>query len=202
MSRGSHNHPAAGKAGIARLLAIERYCPGLPGPGRRSPSMKTLAVLVFACLLALTTDASDVQVITVTTTNAAESTVTTTEVFTRAGQTNLVRQTKVGDGGVHIVLQKFYHRGLLVGEFGGAGGSRALATVVSSPYQVSFGFGSSGEIFSAAIAGRDGACVDAFGCTNGMFFPGDVRKVSAYLDAFKTAVVVNFPDNAKPPDRK
>ena len=28
------NHPAAGKAGISRLLAIERPCPGLPEPGR------------------------------------------------------------------------------------------------------------------------------------------------------------------------
>ena len=28
------NHPAAGKAGIARLLAIERRFPGLPEPGR------------------------------------------------------------------------------------------------------------------------------------------------------------------------
>jgi hypothetical protein len=28
------NHPAAGKAGIARLLAIGRRCPGLPEPGR------------------------------------------------------------------------------------------------------------------------------------------------------------------------
>jgi len=26
------NHPAAGKAGIARLLAIEHHCPGLPEP--------------------------------------------------------------------------------------------------------------------------------------------------------------------------
>ena len=27
------NIPAAGKAGIARLLAIEHLCPGLPEPG-------------------------------------------------------------------------------------------------------------------------------------------------------------------------
>jgi len=30
----SPNHPAAGKAGIARLLAFEHYGPGLPEPGR------------------------------------------------------------------------------------------------------------------------------------------------------------------------
>jgi hypothetical protein len=32
-SRGA-NQPAAGKAGIARPLAIEHYCPGLPEPAR------------------------------------------------------------------------------------------------------------------------------------------------------------------------
>jgi len=30
------NHPAPGKAGFARLLAIEHPCPGLPEPGRRN----------------------------------------------------------------------------------------------------------------------------------------------------------------------
>jgi len=30
---GAH-HPAAGKAGIARLLAMEHRCPGLPEPER------------------------------------------------------------------------------------------------------------------------------------------------------------------------
>ena len=28
------NNPAAGKAGISRLLAVEHHCPGLPEPGR------------------------------------------------------------------------------------------------------------------------------------------------------------------------
>jgi hypothetical protein len=30
----SPNHPAAGKAGMARQLAIGQHCPGLPEPGR------------------------------------------------------------------------------------------------------------------------------------------------------------------------
>jgi len=28
------NHPAAGKAGIARPFAVEHHCPGLPEPVR------------------------------------------------------------------------------------------------------------------------------------------------------------------------
>ena len=35
----SPNHPAAGKAGIARLRAIEHHCPGLPEPARSVPSV-------------------------------------------------------------------------------------------------------------------------------------------------------------------
>jgi hypothetical protein len=33
------NHPAAGKAGIACLFAIEYPCPGLPEPGRSLRSL-------------------------------------------------------------------------------------------------------------------------------------------------------------------
>jgi len=33
------NHPAAGKAGIAHLLAIGNHCPGLPEPGRSADSV-------------------------------------------------------------------------------------------------------------------------------------------------------------------
>ena len=45
------NQPAAGKAGIASLFAIERLCPGLPGPGRWGDKMKTLFAigLMVAC---------------------------------------------------------------------------------------------------------------------------------------------------------
>jgi len=35
----SFNHLAAGKAGIARLLAIEHHCPGLPEPGRSAKAL-------------------------------------------------------------------------------------------------------------------------------------------------------------------
>ena len=34
ISQRAPNHPAAGKAGLAPLLAIERHRPGLPEPGR------------------------------------------------------------------------------------------------------------------------------------------------------------------------
>jgi signal peptidase I len=45
------NHPAAGKAGIARLLAIEHHCPGLPELGRW---MRTLLVISMVAICATT----------------------------------------------------------------------------------------------------------------------------------------------------
>jgi len=37
------NHPAPGKAEIARLLAVEHHCPGLPEPARRSKALPQMA---------------------------------------------------------------------------------------------------------------------------------------------------------------
>jgi hypothetical protein len=169
-------------------------------------NMRTLAILLLCCFPVLTGNASDVQVITTTTTNVASSSVITVDVFTRNGHTNLVRQTKAGDGGVHVLLQRFYHDGSLVGELGGVGNNnRAFAAVGGSSYRVSFAFGPSGEIISALIATKDRVCVDAFGCTNGVLYPEDasgIEKAGAYLDAFKQAVVGSFPDSSKAPDRK
>ena len=175
------------------------------GCALRSLSMKTLAIFMLCWLSALAAEASDVHVITMTTTNAASSTVTTVDVFMRNGATNLVRQTKIGDGGVDVRLHQFYHDGSLVAEFGGTGGNRAFTTSVGSPYRLSFGFGPTGEIFSALIATKDGVCVDAFGCTNGMFYPEDasgVNRLGAYMDASKGAVVGCFPGNSKAPERR
>lgn len=191
------------RAGRA-LLSFGRSGRRVPEP-RCSPSMKTLAIAILCCLSALAAEASDLHVITMTTTNPVSSSVTTVDVFVRNGATNLVRQTKVGAGGVDVRLHRFYHNGSLLAEFGGAGTNRAFATSVGSPYRVSFGFGPTGEIFSALVATKDGVCLDAFGCTNGMFYPEDasgVKRIGAFWDAFKEAVVVNFPPTNKAPEGK
>src|SRR5260370_11322827 len=167
--------------------------------------MKPLAILILCCVSTFATDANDAQVITTATSNVASSTVTTVDVFTRSGRTNLVRQTEVADGGVHIRLQRFYHDGSLVCEFGAVTNNRAFATAPGSSYRLSFGFSPSGEILSAVIATKDGACVDAFVCTNGVFYPEDasgIRRAGAYWDAFKEAVVVNFPEKSKAGERR
>jgi hypothetical protein len=159
--------------------------------------MKVLVILILCCVTVFAEDTNDVRVVSTVTTNGVSASVTTVDVFTRNGQTNLVRQTKVGDGGVHIRLQRFYHDGSLVGEFGAVTNNCAFATGTGSPYRISFGFSRSGEMMSAVIASKDGTYVDAFSCTNGVFYPEDgpsVRRLNAYWEAFGEAVVGNFPE--------
>src|SRR5215468_5082228 len=72
--------------------------------------MKTLITffLSFASVFAANTGVS---VATSTTTNAESAMITTTEVFTRDGQTNLVRQTNTKDGVVRRRVHWFFRDG-------------------------------------------------------------------------------------------
>ena len=56
--------------------------------------MKTFIVLMLLCVSALGAD-TDVHVLTLTKTNAEAGWVSTRDVFTRDGQTNLIRVTNV-----------------------------------------------------------------------------------------------------------
>jgi hypothetical protein len=52
MTAGS-NHPAAGKAGIPRLLQIKHHCPGLPEPGRWATMRHIPVILALSSVLML-----------------------------------------------------------------------------------------------------------------------------------------------------
>jgi hypothetical protein len=162
--------------------------------------MKMFFIVIFCCVSVFADDTNAVRVVSTVTTNGVSARVTTVDVFTRNGQTNLVRQTQVADGGVHIQLQRFYHDGSLVGEYGAVTNNCAFATGSGSPYRVSFGFGRTGEMMSAVITTKDGTYVDAFSCTNGVFYPADspsVERLNAYWEAFDAAVVGNFPEKRR-----
>src|SRR5438128_2469708 len=71
--------------------------------------MRTFAILILSCSSVLAAD--DVRVVTSTTTNSEAASITTTEVFTRGGQTNLVRQTQTKAGTVRVRVHWFYRDG-------------------------------------------------------------------------------------------
>ncbi|GEM_PF-1249337 len=143
--------------------------------------MRTFITLILSCASVLGAD-GDIRVVTTTKTNAEKASVSTKDVFTRDGQTNLVRNTKTKAGVVQIRIHRFYHGGSLVGDFVAMSDSSGFTTEAGSPYSVSFEFWASKEIRSAVIGTKDGVILDVFTCTNGIFSPVEgsvIQKANA-----------------------
>lgn len=137
--------------------------------------MKAFIIFLLSCG-SLVGAETDIRVFTVARTNAANAFGYTKDIFTREGQTNLIRVTKIVAGKASRTY-RFYHGGQVVGNYlafaeGGAFNTEA------GPYCMSLKFGPSGEIVSARIGDQDGVLVDEFICTNGVFSPieGPVRR--------------------------
>ena len=120
--------------------------------------MKTL-ITFFLSLASVFAADTGVTVATSTTTNAESAMITTTEVFTRDGQTNLVRQTITKDGVVHRRVHWFFRDGARLATH--VSGERPPVYPVfffapGSRYSVSLEFSSSNEVTYAAIGKNDG----------------------------------------------
>ena len=159
--------------------------------------MKTFIALVLSCASVLGADTS-IQVVTTVRTNASGS-VSTKDVFTRNGQTNLVRNTSTKSGVVQIQVHRFYYNGLLVGDFVAMPESSG-STTAGSPYSIGFEFGPTKEVKSAVIGTKDGVILDAFMATNGVFYPADISLIGKANDIggdviklFAPAHVTNAP---------
>jgi hypothetical protein len=141
--------------------------------------MKALILLIFSCASVLGADPG-ISVVSTVRTNESGSAFAK-DVFTRDGQTNLVRDSKTTAGKVEIRVQRFYHEGSLVGDFITMKDSFSFTSEAGSPYSVGFQFGPSNEVISAAIGTKDGTLLDAFTCTNGVFCPAEsslIRKAN------------------------
>jgi hypothetical protein len=135
--------------------------------------MRTFIVFHLSCASLLGADTA-IRVVTTVKTNTGTAGIYTMDVYTRDGQTNLVRRTrsKVGTpGAVQIRIHRFYHGGLLVGDFVAMPDSSGFTTEAGSPYSVSFEFDASKNVKSVVIGTKDGVVLDAFTCTNGIFSP-------------------------------
>jgi len=111
-------------------------------------------------------------IVSVLQTNAQTGRVYGREVFTRNGQTNLIRITKGETAANTSRIYHFYHAGRLVANFiSGPNQSASVFNTEAGPYCVSLRFGPSGEIQSARIGDRDGVLLDEFIYANGLFSP-------------------------------
>jgi hypothetical protein len=142
--------------------------------------MRAFIVFILSCGSVLGGD-SGIRVVTTVKTNAQTASISTKDVFTRDGQTNLVRTARTKAGAVQIRIHRFYHEGVLVGDYVSMPDSSGFTTEAGSPYSVSFTFWPSKDIRSAVVGTKEGIVLDAFNCTNGIFSPvesSELRKAN------------------------
>jgi hypothetical protein len=133
--------------------------------------MRIYIALIVFCLPIFGAD-TDVQVVTTIQTNAERSLVFTQDVFTRNGQTNLMRTTLNKAGVLEVRTQRFYHEGVLVAEIATRPSSFSIETTARIPYEVSFDFFSpSNQLWNIAVWTNNNVMVDAFTRSNGVFYP-------------------------------
>jgi hypothetical protein len=135
-----------------------------------SPLMRTLVFLILSCVSVVGAE-TGVRWVTITETNDVTASIDTKEIFTRDGQTNLIRNTVIKAGVVQFRVHRFYHGGRPVGDFVALPDSSGFTSAAGSLYSVGFEFGTSKDVMSAVIATKNGIIMDAFTCTNGIFSP-------------------------------
>jgi hypothetical protein len=139
--------------------------------------MRTFIVLVLSCASVLGAD-TGIRVVTTAKTNAEITSISTKDVFTRDGNTNLVRNTKSKAGVVQIRIHRFYHAGTLVGMLTATPDSSSTTSEAGCPFALDFEYGPSNTLKYAAIVSQDGILVDAFSCTNGILSPVPSSELS------------------------
>jgi hypothetical protein len=135
--------------------------------------MKAIIVCILSCLSVFGADTNDIRVITTTITNIQPNYLETVDVFTRGGQTNLIRRTDTKDGVLTGRSQTFYHNGSEMGQYVYTGSEFIIASVPGAPYSLIFRSDSSNKQRSAIIGTTNAVILDSFACTNGVFYPKD-----------------------------
>ena len=156
--------------------------------------MKTLIILVLSCTSMFGADTS-VQVVTAAKTNAASGSIFTMDVFMRDGRTNLMRTTMTRRGVTESQHCRFYHNGVLTGEYWTMPDSSGFITEAGSPYSVIVRFGPTKEVGDAFICSKDRVVLDYFIATNGFFYPADgsaLRKANA-ITTKMSEIIQSFP---------
>jgi hypothetical protein len=149
--------------------------------------MKAIVVCILSCLSVFAAGANDVQVVTWTYKIMPEDSLATVEVFTRGGQTNLVRNTHTKDGVVLFRSQSFYHNGADMGCYMyeiANGTNTVIGSTPGAPYSLGFVLDSSNRPRSAQIRATNLVMLDWFLCTNGVFYPADsslIREANGRL---------------------
>jgi hypothetical protein len=136
--------------------------------------MRAIILFVLSCVSIFAAGTNDVQVFTRSYKVMPEDSLATIEVFTRGGQTNLIRKTHTKDGVVSLRSQSFYHNGIEVGSYMyqiANGTNTGVNSSVGAPYSFYVGFDAYNRPRSVQIRATNLVMLDWFGCTNGVFYP-------------------------------
>jgi hypothetical protein len=156
-------------------------------PTTKTHAMKIYIALILSCASALGAD-TGVQVITTTQkVGVHKDGIYKRDVFTRDGKRDLVCDTRTEGGSVAMRMQSFYHDGSPVARSTASPVFQDFVPEPGSQYSVSFRLHPSGELEFVYISGKDGNIVDAFTCTNGVYFPVDNQMILERNDAIKKA---------------
>jgi hypothetical protein len=146
--------------------------------------MRIFIIFLLSCASVFGAD-SGIQVVSTATTNTETATISMRDVFTRNGQTNLIRNTKTKAGAAQIRIHRFYHAGALVGMLTVTPDSMSTTSEAGCPFTLDFEYGPLHQLKYAAIVGQEGLLIDAFACTNGVLSPvpsselSDVAEIGA-----------------------
>ena len=138
--------------------------------------MKITIAYLLTLMSVFAAGTNDVQVFTTLNTNTQPGILITLDTFTRAGQTNLVREVRTKNGVLIIGNESFYHDGVEIGGYITYPTSSISFSVAGAPYSMSFQYGASNQIRSALIASNS-MPLEVFGCTNGLFYSEDSAVV-------------------------
>jgi len=131
--------------------------------------MRAFILFLLSCVSVLGAD-GDIQVYTTATTITKTASVVQ-EVYTRDGQTNLVRRTDTEAGVVRFRIHQFYHAGTAVGQYVAVPQGSSFTTEAGTPYRMSLECDASRNPQSLIIGTKDVLMLDRFTCTNGVFSP-------------------------------
>jgi hypothetical protein len=131
------------------------------------------SVIVLTLLALPWTGCSDgLQMMSTTSTNSATGAVTQRDVYTRDGQTNLIRnQLTLDDGTIQVLGHRLYREGRLAAMISDVQGNLNIMTEPKTAYGVSVEFHPDRTIRAVGLMGADGDIVDMFLATNSVIAP-------------------------------
>jgi hypothetical protein len=114
--------------------------------------------------------------------------VTTRDVFTRAGQTNLIRITTVRDGVIISRTHRFYHNRAWVADHmvWSLDPPEASGLTTASGFSLTFNFGTNNQILEAYLGDKNGKIFDAFMSTNGLLSPVPTEELEKIRKSLAT----------------